>query len=196
MQMPLADDDAVPRLALGAGAVAIFVLALGIAASSLGVRRWWLAPWWFVVACTLLVLWRGEPTMSKPMVYARESILDVFDFDRRLMLRSWLAALPLAGLATWYGLRIYPLWRVLIAQLALPLGVLAASITACAGWSALFGAEVAPIVPRYTAYTSALFLITAYGSAAVALTALARSAHSAFGRRRRGEPSRSEPSSG
>lgn len=196
MRAPLADDDAVPRLALGAGAVAIFVLALGIAASSFGVRRWWLAPWWFVVACTLLVVWRGEPTLSMPMVYARESVLDIFDLDRRLMLRSWLAALPLAGLATWYGLRSYPLWRVLSAQLALPLAALAASITACAGWTALFGADVAPIVPRYTAYTSPLFLITAYGTAAVALTVLARTAHSAFGRRRREEASRSEPSGG
>jgi hypothetical protein len=196
MQMPLADDDAVPRLALGAGVVAIFLLALGVAASSLGVRRWWLAPWWFVVACTLLVVWRGEPTLSKPMVYARESVLDVFDFDRRLMLRSWLAALPVAALATWYGLRSYPLWRVLLAQLVLPLAALAASLTACAGWTALFGGEVAPIVPRYTAYTSALFLITAHGSAAVALAVLARTAHSAFGRRRRAEPSRSEPSGG
>lgn len=196
VRAPLGEDDAVPRLALGAGALAIFILALGITASSFGVRRWWLAPWWFVLAVGLLVLVRGEPTMSKPMVYARESILDVLDTGRRLMLRSWLAALPLAAVATWYGLGRTTLWRVLVAQLALPLAVLAASITACAGWAALAGAEIAPVVPRYTAYTSALLLITAHGSAAVGLAVLARTVHSAFGRRRPEETSRSVPSGG
>ena len=194
LRLPLADDDAVPRLALPIGALAVFILALGIAASAFGVRRWWLAPWWFVVACALLLLVRGEPTLSKPMVYARESILDVFDWNRRLMLRSWLAALPLAAVSTWFGLRTTTLWRVLVAQLALPFAMLAASITACAGWAALFGAEVAPVVPDYTAYTSALMLITAHGSAVVGLTVLARTARSAFGRRARAESPRSAPS--
>jgi len=194
MRLPLGIDDAVPPLPLGIGALAIFVVALGITGSMFGVRRWWVAPWWFVVACMLLVFVRGEPTMSKPMVYARESILDVFDFDRRLMLRSWLAALPIAAASTWFGLARLPLWRVLVAQLALPLTVLAASITACAGWDALFGAEVAPVVPHYTAYTSALMLITAHGSAVIALSVLARTAHSAFGQRRRAETPRSAPS--
>ena len=195
MRVPLDDDAAVPPLELGIGALGIFILALGITGSTFGVRRWWLAPWWFVLACTLLVLVRGEPTMSKPMIYAKESILDVFDFDKRLMLRSWLAALPLAAAATWFALARTTWWRVLVAQLALPLTVLAASITACAGWDALLGADVAPVVPRYTAYTSALMLITAHGSAVVALTVLARTAHSAFGRSRRGETPRSAPSS-
>jgi hypothetical protein len=194
MHIPLGDDDAIPRMALGTGALAIFFLALGIAASSFGVRRWWLAPWWFIVACALLLIVRGEPTMSKPMVYAKESILDVFDTGRRLMLRSWLAALPLAALATWFGLGRTTLWRVLVAQLALPLAVLAASITACAGWAALAGVEVAPVAPRYTAYTSALLLITAHGAAAVGLAVLARTARSAFGRRAPAETPRSASS--
>ena len=193
---PLHGEDAIPRLALGAGALAIFVLALGISASSFGVRRWWLAPWWFIVACALLVLVRGEPTMSKPMVYARESFLDVLDADRRLMLRSWLAALPLAAIATWYGLSRTTLWRVLVAQLALPLAVAAASLTACAGWASLAGAELAPVVPRYTAYTSALLLITAHGSAAVGLAVLARTVRSVFDRRAPEETPRSAPSDG
>ncbi|HEY5920687.1 MAG TPA: alkaline phosphatase family protein [Kofleriaceae bacterium] len=194
MQTPLDDDAAVPPLELGIGALAIFILALGITGSSFGVRRWWLAPWWFLAACVLLVFVRGEPTMSKPMVYAKESILDVFDFDRRLMLRSWLAALPLAGVLTWFGMRTTALWRVLVAQLALPITVLAASITACGGWAALFGAEVAPVVPRYTAYTSALMLITAHGAAVVGLTVLARTVHAAFDRRQRSETPRTSPS--
>jgi hypothetical protein len=194
MRLPLADDEALPRLGLTIGVLAVFILALGIAASSFGVRRWWIAPWWFVVACALLLLVRGEPTMSKPMVYAKESILDVLDWNRRLMLRSWLAALPLAAVSTWFGLRTTTLWRVLVAQLALPAAVLAASITACAGWAALFGAEVAPVVPDYTAYTSALMLITAHGAAVVGLTVLARTARSAFGRPPRAETPSSAPS--
>jgi hypothetical protein len=194
MRLPLVDDDALPPLELSIGAIAIFILALGIAASSFGVRRWWIAPWWFIVACALLLIVRGEPTMSKPMVYARESILDVFDWNRRLMLRSWLAALPLAAVSTWFGLRTTTLWRVLVAQLALPFALLAAAITVCGGWAPLFGAEVAPVVPHYTAYTSALMLITAHGSAVVGLTVLARTARSAFGRRRRAESPRNAPS--
>src|SRR5262249_24233130 len=162
----------------------------GIASTAFAVRRWWLSPWWFVVGCTLLVLVRGEPTMSKPMVYAKESILDVFDFDKRLMLRSWLAVLPLAAACTWFGLAVTTWWRVLVAQLALPFTVLAASITACAGWETLLGAEVAPVAPHYTAYTSALMLITAHGSAVVALTVLARTARSVFDRRARAETPR------
>jgi hypothetical protein len=194
LHAPLADDDAIPRLPLGSGALAIFILALGVSASSLGVRRWWLAPWWFFAACALLVVVRGEPTMSTPMVYARESILDVFDTGRRLMLRSWLAALPLAAIATWYGLGRTTLWRLLVAQLALPLAVVAAAITACNGWPALLGAHVAPIDARYTAYASALMLITAHGSAAIGLTVLARTARSVFDRRRREETPHTAPS--
>lgn len=194
MRAPLAGDESIPRLALGTGAIALFILAFGITVSSFGVRRWWLAPWWFIVACALLVIVRGDPTMSKPMVYARESFWDVLDFDRRLMLRSWLAALPLAAVTTWFGLAHTTLARVIVAQLALPLAVLAASITACGGWAALAGAEIAPVVPRYTAYTSALFLITAHGAAAVGLAVLARTVRSAFGRRAPAETPRSVPS--
>jgi hypothetical protein len=194
LRTPLAGDEAIPPLALTTGAISIFILALGIAASSFGVRRWWLAPWWFVVACALVVIVRGEPTMSKPMVYAKESILDVFDTGRRLMLRSWLAALPIAAAATWYGLGRTTLLRVLVAQLALPFAALAAAITACGAWGPLLGAAIAPVAPRYTAFTSTLLLITAYGSAAVGLTLLARTVLSWFGRRRHEETPQSAPS--
>ncbi|HEX5060969.1 MAG TPA: alkaline phosphatase family protein [Kofleriaceae bacterium] len=195
MHAPLENDDAVPPLALPIGAIAIFILALGLAGSSFGVRRWWMAPWWFVLAGVALVIWRGQPTMSTPMVYARDSFFDIFDFDRRLMFRSWLLVLPIAAITTWYGLARKTLWRVLVAQLALPFAALAACITACAGWGALFGGEIAPVVPRYTAYTSALMLITAHGAAVVGLTVLARTAHSASGQRRPAETSRTAPSS-
>jgi hypothetical protein len=185
LQGPLEQDIAVPRLPLHRGALAIFAIALGIAASVWAVRRWWLAPLWFIVGCILLLLIRGQPTLSTPMLYAPEG---------RTMYLAWLGALPLATVATWFGLARLSLTRVLVAQLALPATALAANLIACGGWSAMLGAETAPVVPHFTAYTSPLLLITAHGSAAVALAVLARTVHSAFGRRRPAETPRSAPS--
>ena len=175
MAAPLSDDDSIPRQPLGTGIVAIVLLVIGALASAWGVRRWWLAPAWFAIACALFVIVRGLPTMSTRMIFAPEG---------RVMYLSWLAALPIATAATWFGLPRVGLARVLVAQLALPLAVLAAALTACGAWAALAGAEVAPVVARYTAYTSPLVLITAHGSAAVALAVLARTVHSVFDRRR------------
>ena len=182
---PLDPDAAVPPLDRGAGVLAVIVLVLGLAATGWSVRRWWGAPLWFVVACALLVIVRGLPTMSMPMVYAKESLFDVLDFDKRLMMRTWFVALPIAAAATWFGLaRGMSLVRVLAAQLALPIAALAAVLVACRGWSALLGAEVSPMVPHYTAFASPLMLIVAQGSAAVGLAVLARFARQEFDRRR------------
>src|SRR5262249_17795790 len=52
---PLAGDQALPTLPLRDGAIALFVIALGLVASSAGVKRWWLAPWWLVAACAALL---------------------------------------------------------------------------------------------------------------------------------------------
>lgn len=187
LQTPLENDVAVPRLPLGRGALAVFVLALGVAASVLTVRRWWMAPVWWVLGVVLLLLVRGMPTMSTPMMYAR---------DGRTMILAWAWALPFIGFATYYGLGKYSLARVVIGQLAVPFAALAACITACVGWRAIFGADVAPIVPYFTAYVSPMLLLTAHGSAVVALVVLARSVHSAFDRRRPEETPRSAPSAG
>lgn len=187
LEAPLVDDVAIPRLPLGRGALAVFVLALGVVASVFTVRRWWMAPVWFVLGIVLLLLVRGMPTLSTPMTYAREG---------KAMTLAWAWALPFIGFATYYGLGKYSLLRVLVGQLAIPFAALAACITACVGWSELFGANVAPIVPYFTAYVSPLLLLTAQGSAVAALVVLARSVHSAFDRRRLQETPRNASSAG
>ena len=181
---PLKHDQAVPPLALGGGAAAIFVLVAGLALSAWGVRRWWLAPWWWFAAAAALLYVRGEPTLSMGMVYAPEG---------REMYLAWLAALPLAAAATWFGLRSTTLARVLVGQLAIPLAAAAAALTACGAWPAVFGEELAPVVPRYTAYMSPLLLMAAHGAAAVGLAVLARHVLPPFGRRAPPAPPRSEP---
>lgn len=192
LKAPLEGDDAVPPLALGIGAIGVFIVALGLVATGWSMRRWWLAPWWFVLACLLLLFLRGVPTMSMPMVYGQDRLGDILDFDKRLMTRSWLVALPLAAAVTWFGLsRGVALVRVVVAQLALPVATLTALLVACGGWPALLGAEVSPMVPRYTALTSPLLLMASQGAAAVSLAVLARLVQQAFGRRRSSETPRS-----
>jgi hypothetical protein len=184
LMLPLAPEQALPRTPLGPGAVAILILIVGLGGASWGVRRWWLAPWWFVVACVTLVVVRGEPTLSMPMVYKPAG---------QTMYVTWLPALAIAAAATWIGLGNTTLWRVLVAQLAVPFAALAAVITVCGAWPALLGAELAPVVPRYTAWMSPLVLIVAHGAAAVALAVLGRTVRSVFGRREPPETPRSAP---
>jgi hypothetical protein len=171
---PLAGDQAVPSLPLGTGALAIFMLVVGAAASYVAARRWWLWPWWFIAACVSLVAMRGLPTLSMQMVFAPEG---------RTMYLTWLPSLAVAAIATYIGSGRTTVARAAIAQLALPVATLAAVITACGAWPTLLGAAVAPVVPHYTAWLSALLLIVAHGSAAVALAVLGRTVRSAFGRR-------------
>ncbi len=161
---PLADHQGVPTLELGRGAVAVILLALGLACSVIRVRRWWLAPWWLVLACGALIAIRGEPTLSTPMTYAAAG---------RTMDLTWLPALVLAALSAHLGIRRTSLARAVVAQLALPVCVLAAAITAAGGWPTLAGADIAPVVPRFTAWVSALLLLVAHGAAAVAVAVLA-----------------------
>jgi hypothetical protein len=184
LAVPLTADQAVPATALGPGVAAIFALVIGALIGSWGVRRWWLAPWWFVVACASLVVVRGIPTLSMPMVFAPAG---------RAMYLTWLPALAIAAVTTWFGLGKQTLPRVVVAQLALPLGALVASFIVTGAWRVLLGQDVAPVVPRFTAWMSPLVLLLAHGMAAVALGVLGRLARSAFGRRQPPEPPRSEP---
>lgn len=161
----LGPDDAVPALALGPGAIVALILAAGLALTIATARAWWLAPWWFVLACAALIVVRGEPTLSMSYVYRPEG---------RDMYVVWLATLPLASLATWFGARRTSLVRAATAQLAFPIAAAAAAMTASGAWATMFGAEVAPVVPRFTAYGSPLLLMASHGAAAVALAALAR----------------------
>ena len=180
---PLAPDQGVPPMGLAAGALAIFILVAGLALSSWGVRKWYLAPWWFVIAGALLIAIRGMPSLSTPMIYKPEG---------RDMYLAWLPALAVAMACTAVGVYRTPIARVVIAQLALPLAAVAACVTATGGWAALFGESVAPVVPYFTAWMSPLLLVAAHGSAAVALAVLATSVHRSFGRRAPAEPPRSE----
>jgi len=184
---PLAIDQAVPPIELGHGVAAIFLLVIGLAISTWGVRRWWLAPWWFFAACASLYLVRGEPTLSMGWVYAPQG---------RDMYLTWLPALALATASTWIGLGRTTLGRVLVAQLALPVFVTAAALAVCGAWPVVFGAELAPVVPRYTAWMIALVLMVAHGAGAVGLAVLARFVRPVFDRRARAAPPRSEPAAG
>lgn len=184
---PLAPDDALPAMTLGAGASALLVFAAGLGLTIAAARVWWLAPWWFVLACVALVMVRGEPTLSVPFVYPSGG---------RDMYLVWLPLVALAFAATLFGVRRTTILRAAAAQLAVPLAMAAAALTVSGAWSAVFGAEVAPVVPRFTAYTSPLLLMASHGAAAVALAALATIVRPVFGRPGRREPPRSEPPAG
>jgi hypothetical protein len=185
---PLPDDLAVPPLPLDRAAIAIAIALAAIAATVwAATRRAWLYPWWFVVACALFVAIRGEPTLSMPMIYP--------PLGKDLFV-TWLAALPIAVAATWFGVARVGLARAIVAQLALPVAAATAALTACGAWPLLFGAELAPIAPRFTAWTSPLLLVAAHGAAAAALAVLGTLGLRAIGRRSRSEPARSSPAAG
>ncbi|MEP6864634.1 MAG: hypothetical protein ABJE66_28695 [Deltaproteobacteria bacterium] len=181
---PLERDQAIPVLPLGRGALALVILVFGVALGYMPARRWWLAPWWFGLAVVLFVAVHGEPTLSMSMVWAPTG---------RAMYVTWLPALVLAAVTTWFGLGRAPPWRVVVAQLGLPLAAVAAAITASGAWPLLAGAQIAPVVPHFTAWLSPLALISAHGAAAVALAVLGRSVRSAFGRPSPPETPRSAP---
>ncbi|HEX2688111.1 MAG TPA: alkaline phosphatase family protein [Kofleriaceae bacterium] len=191
LDAPLAPDDALPAMTLGAGAIAILVFAAGIALAFAAARDFWLAPWWFVIACIALVMVRGEPTLSTPWIYpSRGPAMYLGGSDLYFV---WPPLIALAFAATTFGLRRTTVLRVVVAQLAVALATVATAITACNGWSAVFGAEVAPVVPRFTAYTSPLLLMASHGAAAVALAVLATLVRPVFGRRARRAPPHTAP---
>jgi hypothetical protein len=181
---PLDPDQAIVATPLRTGAIAIAILLVGLVASWVMARPWWIGPWWFAIACLSLVMIRGEPTLSMRMVYAWEG---------RTMYLTWLPAVALAAILAYAGLARTTLVRLIAAQLALPLCATIATITVCGAWPTIVGAEVAPVVPRFTAWLSPLVLVTAHGAAAVALAVLARLVRSAFDRRSPRETSRTAP---
>jgi len=179
---PLGRDQAIPVLPLGRGALAVAILALGFALAY--TRHWWLAPWWFVLGVLSFIAIHGEPTLSMPIVWAPAG---------RAMYATWLPALALAAVTTWFGVARVPLWRVVWRSSGLPIAAVAAAMTASGAWPLVVGAHVAPVVPHFTAWLSPLALIAAHGAAAVALAVLGRSVRSAFGRPSPPETPRSAP---
>jgi hypothetical protein len=181
---PLADDQAVPPRSRAALVLAIVIVVLGFALGSWVTPRWWLQPWWFALALLSFVIVRGPPTLSMPAIWGPTG---------RAMYVTWLPALAVAAAATYVALGRTTLVRAVTGQLALPYATLAAALAVCGAWPVLVGAEVAPVVPTFTAWLSPLVLIAAHGSAAVALAVLGRSVRSAFGRPSPPETPRSAP---
>ena len=179
MATSLGEDQAVPALSIGRAMIAIFILVLGLGAVTWGVRHWWIAPWWFVVACGLLLGIRGLPTLSTPMIYKPEG---------RDMWLVWAPVMLLVIAATYVGTRRTTIARVIAGQLALPIAAMAATLTAAGAWSAAFGAEVAPVVPIFSALTSPVVLMVAHACGAVGLAVLASVVLRAFGRHAPPEP--------
>ena len=183
---PLGPDQSVPPVSNGSGAIAIALLVVG-ACLSMWAARWWLVPWWYVVALALFVMIRGVPTLPTPMTYAWSGLT---------MYVTWLPALALCAVSTYLGLGQTTVARVAVSQLALPAAAVAAATTACGAWPLLTGADQAPIVPLFTAALSPLLLLLAHGCAAVALAVLGRTVRSAFGRRAPPETPRSARGAG
>jgi hypothetical protein len=162
---PLDGDDAVPDLPLAPGALAFLILILGVGVTAWGMRgRLALGPWWLPAAGFLLVVIRGVPTLSTPMIYKPLG---------RDMYLAYMPAFALLAVACGYWLRRVPVGRVLAAQLGLPLAALAALVTVTGAWPIVFGGDAAPIVPRWTGWTSPMLLIVAQGLGVVALALLA-----------------------
>lgn len=186
MAAKLRPDQAVPVLPLGRGAAAVLILVVGLALAYMP-RRWWLAPWWYVVGVAGFVAIHGEPTLSMPEIWAPAG---------RAMYLTWLPSLVPLAVTTWFGTGRAPIWRIVVAQLGLPVAAVAAAITASGAWPLLAGAHIAPVVPHFTAWLSPLSLIAAHGCAVVALAVLGKSALLAFGRPSPAETPSSEPAAG
>ena len=171
---PLTGDLAVPAVPLQRGALAIVIVALAIALTYAMARTWYQPPWWWLVGLVSFIAVHGEPTLSKPIVWAPTG---------QAMYVTWLPSLVIAVVAVWFGVKTTATIRVVVAQLALPCAAVAAAITASGAWPLVFGEHVAPIATHVTAWLSPLVLIAAHGCAAVALAVLARFVQLAFGRR-------------
>ncbi len=183
LSAPVVGDRAVPAVPLGRGAFAWLVIAIGVVLSYPALRTWWVAPWWFVLACVSLLLVHGEPTLSSVEMWAPSG---------RAMYLTWLPSLVLLGATTWFGIRKLGL-RAIVAQLGLPFAAVGAAVSASGAWPLLLGRELAPVVPHFTAWLSPLFLMAAHASAVVALGVLGTSVRSAFDRRSPPASPRSEP---
>ncbi len=133
-------------------ALALAAIAIGIAVSLVGSRgRLWGLPWWWLIACVSVVAIETLPTLSVPMIY------------KPLGRDLYLAALPgLAALAMFCGalLRAPPV-RTTLGLLAAPAAFTLAVRILC--W------RTPPLMPRWTAYTSALMVILLSACGVVAL---------------------------
>jgi hypothetical protein len=145
--------------------LAWLVLAAGVLLTALAAgRRPWLWPWWLPVAAIAAAIVRGLPTLSMPSTFAPLGLGVV---------APWLPALAVVAVTAYAGTRAVGPVRVAYAQLAVPAFTAAACVTACGGWHALLGGDVAAVVPRYTAYAATLMVMAACAAVVVALALLA-----------------------
>ncbi|MFT3692003.1 MAG: alkaline phosphatase family protein [Kofleriaceae bacterium] len=180
LRAPLISDQAVPPTPLGRGAGAIFILLAGAALSYLVSRTWWLGPWWFGLGVIGFIVVHGEPSLSTAAMWAPTG---------RAMYVTWIPALVLLAVTAYLGSKQAPV-RAAGSLLLLPIGAVAAAMTASRAWPLVFGLEFAPVVPHVTAWLSPLILITAQGCGVVGLALLARSVRSVFDRPSRPDSSR------
>jgi hypothetical protein len=187
-------DDAAPGATLprpGAGrwiaAVVVVALALALAGRSGRSQGSWslrTLPWAAAVGIAGVAAYPGWPSLADQAVFAPRG------------LHLWYGCLPAAAVALALGLGRAGPWRSAVAQLVPVVGLLAGALILCGGaevWllPALgLGEPGAPVMPRWTAASSVLFVLlraVAEGAALAWLLAPAAERVSAFlaGRRDR-----------
>jgi hypothetical protein len=168
-------DELIPGVRLVDALLAALLLGLGALATrwGMGPYRMSLGPWWWPLAIAIFLVVRGVPTLSTPMIYPPQG--------KDLLHGFWPALLVLAPWAGLAMLRRPPL-PAAAAMLALPLAGWLAAVVACGGLPLVWGAEIAPIVPRWTAWASVFATMAASGAGVVGLAALATAARPRFDR--------------
>lgn len=141
-----------PERWLAAGLLLLAGLWTTARCAGLRLRAW---PLWLGLAYASLVLIEGQPTLSHPMVYA--------PYGRDVLLAASPGAALLA-IAAVLGLRREGLAPTVLAQGALPLALMLASLTLC-GWPL----HAPPLLPGWTAHGSVACCLVALGAASLAI---------------------------
>jgi hypothetical protein len=168
LDAPLAGDELIPAVPSGRilMATAIMLLGAAITAWALGRRAVIWGPWWWPVALLAVLVALGPPSLSSGFLYKHPG--DTIADPARI--GTWGAAAFTAAAVLLAG---KPGWRIAIAQVALPLAGLCATLALCGGLPVLWGETTVPVAPRWTAWASVAMVITARGLWAVALALLA-----------------------
>lgn len=183
--LPAAAGRPVPAVARGEVAVGStlpgkppwwrFAAALALVLAALALTRrlaraWRQWPLWIAIAYLGVLVLHGWPSLSMPLVYPPQG---------RDIYVSGIAGLCV--LAAIIGRTTQPLWRIIAAQLAVPLAV-AAALFVLAGGVESIAAGTPPLAPVYTANASVVLVLTYAGALAAVLAGLARVALSLFDR--------------